>query len=95
MSEKLAEDRPNLIFRWKKPKLNWRFHFFVFVSLLGHVFAFYVFRVVYPPAVQVTPQPTRVTLLQPSDPRAAQFLRALDGRTFSVRSSPPPDPSPT
>lgn len=84
--ESKTEDRPPLIFRWKKPRLNWRFHFFIFASLLGHVFAFYIFRVVYPPAVQVTPQTTRVTLLQPSDPRAMQFLRALEDRTFSLGS---------
>ncbi|MFT5465785.1 MAG: hypothetical protein ACI8UO_000881 [Verrucomicrobiales bacterium] len=78
------EDAPKLIFSWRTPKINWRLHFIILASLLGHVFAFYVFRVIYPPAVRVTPQPTRVTLLQSSDPQAARFLRVLNDRSFSL-----------
>ncbi|MEM7010865.1 MAG: hypothetical protein AAF585_05210 [Verrucomicrobiota bacterium] len=92
MAEETAaanDEPPSLIFRWKVPRIGWRFPFFVFASLLAHVFAFYIFRVVNPPSVRVTPQPTRVMLLQPSDPDAARVLRILDDRahTFGATES--------
>lgn len=82
------EQRP-LTFRWKVPRIGWRLPVIVFASLLAHVFAFYIFRVVNPPTVRVTPQPTRVMLLQPSDPEAARVLRILDDRahTFGATES--------
>lgn len=80
----IADEPASLIFRWKPERFNWRLWFFVLASLVAHAMGFYAFRVVHPPAARVTPQPTRVTLLQTSDPRAAPLLRKLDDRAALI-----------
>ena len=79
-----GEHRSHLTFRWKTHRVGWRLPFFLLASFLAHVFAFYVFRVVYPPNIRVTPQPTRVMLLQPSNPHAARLLRVLEDRADAL-----------
>jgi len=78
-------DSSSLLFRWKKPKLwDWRVPFCVMVAVFGHAFAFYVFKVVYPPSDRIVPRSNPVSILHEDNPDARKLLSQLEDRGFSV-----------
>ncbi len=87
MSEASPEttEKTPLLFRWKPQRLmDWRLPFCLFAAIFGHAFAFYVFRVVYPPADQVVPRSTTVAILHEDNADARKLLHQLEDRIFFV-----------
>lgn len=73
---------PPLIFDQKgwRPS-RWRLGWFVFISLLGHVGVFYLFKVVTPITTKRLPPEESVLILRGSDPESAQILASLEDRS--------------
>lgn len=60
---------------------------FVVLSFLLHAFAFYVFQIVYPPAISLLPPPARVSLITSDSEEGRTILRWLDAEDPAVASS--------
>ena len=83
-----------LVFAWEKPgrgKLT--LGGFLLVSLLLHAFGFYLFQIVYPPAVALLPPPGRVSLIAPNSDEGRQLLRWIEAEDPALASTTqaPPD----
>jgi hypothetical protein len=84
----------DLIFGWEKPgrgKLT--LGGFLLVSLALHAFGFYLFQIVYPPAVALLPPPGRVSLIAPDSDEGRQLLRWVEAEDPALASTTqaPPD----
>lgn len=66
---------------------------FLFGSLALHAFGFYVFQIVYPPAIALLPPPGRVSLISPNTDEGRVLLRWLEAEDPALASTtqPPPD----
>ena len=64
-----------LVFRWPERIVSLLLPALFVVSVTLHALAFYVFQVVYPPAVAIVPPPAQVTLLTPDTREGAALLR--------------------
>ncbi|MEY2519583.1 MAG: hypothetical protein QOF24_1342 [Verrucomicrobiota bacterium] len=66
---------------------------FLFASLALHAVGFYIFQIVYPPAVALLPPPGRVTLISPNTDEGRVLLRWLEAEDPALASTtqPPPD----
>lgn len=68
-----------LLFDWDAPRQrNLAITGFVLASLFAHVGCFYLFQIVYPPTVSLTPAPQRVNLISASSDEGATLLRWVD-----------------
>ncbi|MGI9114938.1 MAG: hypothetical protein DLM52_02325 [Chthoniobacterales bacterium] len=68
-----------LLFDWPAPEHRRRaLVVFVVASLLLHAFCFYIFQIVYPPAVALLPPPARVSIISPDDPESVALLRWVE-----------------
>jgi TonB family protein len=84
----------DLVFGWEKPgRGKWTIAGFLLASLGLHAFGFYLFQIVYPPAVALLPPPGRVSLIAPNSDEGRQLLRWLDAEDPALASTtqPPPD----
>jgi hypothetical protein len=78
----------DLVFRWEKPgRGKWTLTGFVFASLGLHAFGFYLFQIVYPPAVTLLPPPGRVSLISPDTDEGRQVLRWLEAEDPALAST--------
>ncbi|HEX4630201.1 MAG TPA: hypothetical protein VH188_04485 [Chthoniobacterales bacterium] len=66
---------------------------FLLASLAVHAFGFYLFQIVYPPAVALLPPPGRVSLIAPNSDEGRQLLRWIEAEDPALASTtlPPPD----
>ena len=64
-----------LVFRWPERTVSLLLPALFVLSVLVHALAFYLFQVVYPPAVASAPASAQVTLLTPDTPEGAALLR--------------------
>jgi len=64
-----------LVFRWPERTASLLLPALFVLSVAVHALAFYVFQVVYPPAVVSAPPPAQVTLLTAATPEGADLLR--------------------
>ena len=66
----------SLLFAWE-PAGKRRFAIFGFLtaSLVGHAICFYLFQIVYPPAVALLPPPARVSLISENTEEGRSLLR--------------------
>ncbi|MEI6562334.1 MAG: hypothetical protein WCO68_09680 [Verrucomicrobiota bacterium] len=64
-----------LVFRWPERTVSLLLPALFVLSVLFHALAFYIFQVVYPPAVASAPPPAQVTLLTPDTREGAALLR--------------------
>lgn len=64
-----------LVFRWPERTASLLLPVLFVLSVAVHAFAFFVFQVVYPPAVASAPPPAQVTLLTGATPEGAALLR--------------------
>jgi hypothetical protein len=83
-----------LIFGWEKPgrgKLT--LGGFLLASLVLHAFGFYLFQIVYPPAVALLPPPGRVSLIAANSDEGRQLLRWIEAEDPALASTTqaPPD----
>jgi hypothetical protein len=87
----LAASDPGLIFAWEHPRSR-RFAItgFLFGSLLLHALGFYIFQIVYPPAVALLPPPGRVNLIAPNSAEGRLLLRWLDAEDPALASTTQP-----
>ena len=84
----------DLIFGWEKPgRGKWTIAGFLSASLVVHALGFYVFQIVYPPAVALLPPPGRVSLIASSSDEGRVLLRWLDAEDPALASTtqPPAD----
>jgi len=77
-----------LVFGWEKPgRGKWTLGVFLFLSLVAHAFGFYLFQIVYPPAVTLLPPPGRVSLIAPDSDEARQVLRWIEAEDPALTST--------
>ena len=84
----------DLIFGWERPgRGKWTIAGFLFGSLVVHALGFYLFQIVYPPAVALLPPPGRVSLIAPNSDEGRLLLGWLDAEDPALASTtqPPPD----
>jgi hypothetical protein len=83
-----------LIFAWDSRRRRRRaIAGFLFGSLALHALGFYIFQIVYPPAVALLPPPGRVSLISPNTDEGRLLLRWLEAEDPALASTtqPPPD----
>src|SRR5437763_1434325 len=78
----------DLVFAWEQPgRGKWTLIGFLFASLGLHAFGFYLFQIVYPPAVALLPSPGRVSLIAPDTDEGRQILRGLEAEDPALAST--------
>jgi outer membrane biosynthesis protein TonB len=83
----------DLVFAWDKPgRGKWTLTGFLLGSLALHAFGFYLFQIVYPPAVALLPPPGRVSLIAPDTDEGRQLLRWLEAEDPALASTTQPAP---
>jgi hypothetical protein len=83
LSPELATEE--LLFSWDSPQHRRVVVVaFLALSLLAHAVCFYIFQVVYPPAVTLLPPPARVALITPASEEGRTLLRWIDAEDPSV-----------
>jgi hypothetical protein len=89
-----ASTTASLLFDWEAPRgRNLAIVGFLIASLAAHAGGFYLFQVVYPPTVSLTPAPQRVNLISANSEQGATLLRWLDAEDPALASTTrkPPD----
>jgi len=77
-----------LLFNWDPPRgRNLAITGFLIASLGAHAACFYVFQIVYPPTVSLTPAPKRVNLIGANSEQAVTLLRWLDAEDPALVST--------
>src|SRR4030081_3068906 len=83
----------DLVFRWDRPgRGRWTLSGFLLGSLFLPAFGFYLFQIVYPPAVTLLPPPGRVSLIAPDTDEGRQVLRWLEAEDPALASTTQPAP---
>jgi outer membrane biosynthesis protein TonB len=83
----------DLVFRWEKPgRGKWTLSGFLLGSLAIHAFGFYLFQIVYPPAIALLPPPGRVSLIAPNSDEGRQLLRWIEAEDPALASTTLPAP---
>lgn len=76
------------IFSWDQPKRRKLvLTGFIALSFAIHIFAFYLFQIVYPQNVSLLPAPRRVNLMTASSEQTATLLRWLDSEDPALAST--------
>jgi hypothetical protein len=79
---------PSLLFRWDAPRSrSLAIAGFLGASVLLHGFCFYLFQVVYAPAVALLPPPARVNLITPTSEEGQTLLRWVDAEDPALASA--------
>jgi hypothetical protein len=82
-----SSDR-SLTFDWKESgRRPFWLLFFILLSCIGHLFCFYLFRVVYPPQNRELVSTATVTILDPSDLLTSRVLARIDDRVLALGGS--------
>ena len=77
-----------LLFNWGAPRRrNLAITGFLVASFFAHVAGFYLFQIVYPPTVSLTPAPQRVNLISANSDEGATLLRWLDAEDPALAST--------
>lgn len=77
-----------LVFGWEKPgRGKWTLLGFLLGSLVLHAFGFYLFQIVYPPAVALLPPPGRVSLIAPTTDEGRLLLRWVEAEDPALAST--------
>lgn len=78
----------SFIFNWDRPRRrNFVLTGFVVLSLAIHIFAFYLFQIVYPQTVSLLPAPRRVNLMTANSEQTATLLRWIDSEDPALAST--------
>lgn len=89
-----APPAPGLLFNWQPSRRRKLSIFsFVIVSLALHALGFYLFQIIYPPAVALLPAPGRVNVISPTTEQGRQMLRWIEAEDPALGSTTqrPPD----
>ena len=77
-AQSYAQPHGNLLFRWERPRRRrLAIAGFLIASASLHAFCFYIFQVVYPPAISLLPPPARVSVIAATSVEARTFLNWL------------------
>lgn len=83
----------DLIFGWERAgRGKWTITGFLFGSLVVHALGFYLFQIVYPPAVALLPPPGRVSLIAPTSDEGRLLLTWVDAEDPALASTTQPLP---
>lgn len=89
-----AEAASPLLFNWDSPRRR-RVTIIIclIASLLGHVFCFYLFQIVYPTTVTILPPPVRVSLVSAATEEGKSLLRWIEAEdpALAFATQRPPD----
>ena len=82
-----AQPSGSLLFRWERPRQR-RFAIagFLLASAGLHALCFYLFQVVYPPAISLLPPPAQVSVIAPTSNEARTFLSWLNAEDPALAS---------
>ena len=90
---KMNQQEARFIFDWRKSQWNYRLPVLpVGISLFGHIFCFYIFRVVYPTTTTLLPPSAQVTVLDPNNPQDKSLLDWVEMNNPANVSAPRFDP---
>ena len=90
-----AQPSRALLFSGQEPGvLPWTLLGFILLSACVHAFAFFIFQIVYPPAVRAGPPPVQVGLLAPGTPETDAILRWIDSDDPALAAEPGHAPIP-
>lgn len=93
-AETYAPPPGDLLFRWERPRRRRvAIAGFLLASAALHALCFYVFQVVYPPAISLLPPPAQVSVIAPTSDEARAFLNWLDAEdpALAARTERPAD----
>jgi len=77
-----------LVFDWDAPRRrNLTITGFLVASFVAHAACFYLFQVVYPPTISLTPAPQRVSLISANSEQGATLLRWIDAEDPALAST--------
>src|SRR6266478_4946649 len=77
-----------LLVNWDAPRQrNLAITGFLIASFAAHAACFYLFQIVYPPTVSLTPAPQRVNLINPNSEQGATLLRWVDAEDPALAST--------
>jgi hypothetical protein len=83
-----ASTTARLLFNWDAPRArNLAIIGFLIASLAAHATGFYLFQIVYPPTVSLTPAPQRVNLISANSEQGATLLRWIDAEDPALAST--------
>ena len=83
-----ASAAPALLFSWEGPRRrNLALIGFLALSFAAHVFGLYLFQVVYPATVSLTPAPHRVSFISAKSEEGAALLRWIDAEDPALAST--------
>jgi TonB family protein len=82
-----APPQGDLLFQWERPRRR-RLAIlgFIAASLGLHALCFYLFQVIYPPAISLLPAPARVSLIAPTSADARSFLNWVNAEDPALAS---------
>jgi hypothetical protein len=88
MTEPAAEMDVPLLFEWRSAKGE-KFLISIFLagSLVVHAMAFYLFRIIYPPAIAVLPPPARLNLIGSTSEEGRTLLRWIEAEDPALASA--------
>jgi hypothetical protein len=89
-----SESESGLIFDWDNPRRRkMAITGFLIASVVLHALCFYIFQIIYPPAVALLPPPGRVNLIAPNSDEGRVLLRWLEAEDPALASTtqPPAD----
>ena len=88
MKVPLASDGdPALLFAWDQPhRRNRALGGFLAGSIILHALCFYLFQIIYPPAVALLPPPGRVTVIAPNTDEGRRLLTWLEAEDPALAS---------
>lgn len=93
-AESYAPVPGGLLFRWERPRRRRAaIAGFLLASLALHALCFYLFQIVYPPAISLLPPPAQVSVIAPTSDDARAFLNWLDAEdpALATRTERPAD----
>jgi hypothetical protein len=83
-----VETTAPLLFNWEPPRQRKRAIVgFLGAAAIAHAVCFYIFQIVYPPAVTLLPPPARVSVISPLSEEGRSFLRWIDAEDPALASA--------
>lgn len=77
----------SLLFNWESKERNFAIIGFLAASAILHAFCFYLFQIVYPPAVVLLPPPARVNVITPNSEEGRALLLWIDAEDPALASA--------
>jgi hypothetical protein len=86
-AESYAPAPGTLLFRWERPRgRKFAIAGFLLASATLHALCFYLFQVVYAPAISLLPPPAQVSVIAPTSEEARTFLNWLEAEDPAIAS---------